>query len=81
MPCLRRAERRRGSHRNIVACVAARAPVGIDELKQFLLAQLPAWQVPRQWWFVDSLSANSRGKLSRAEWRRRFSEGQPGKAS
>ena len=65
----------------IVACVAANAPVASDELKQFLLAKLPAWQVPRKWWFVDSLSANSRGKLSRAEWRRRFSEGLPGKAS
>jgi long-chain acyl-CoA synthetase len=65
----------------IVACVAANAPVASDELKQFLLAKLPAWQVPRKWWFMDSLSANSRGKLSRAEWRRRFSEGQPGKAS
>jgi long-chain acyl-CoA synthetase len=63
----------------IVACVAASAPVTPDELKQFLLAKLPAWQVPRKWWFVDSLTANSRGKLSRAEWRKRFSEVQPGK--
>ncbi len=42
------------------------------ELKQFLLQTLPAWQVPREWRFVDSLSANARGKISRAEWRRRF---------
>ncbi len=65
----------------IVACVAAGAPVASDELKQFLLAKLPAWQVPRKWWFVDSLSANTRGKLSRAEWRKRFREGLHGKAS
>lgn len=56
----------------VVACIAAGARVGADELKQFLLARLPAWQVPRKWWFVDSLSVNQRGKLSRAEWRERF---------
>ncbi len=56
----------------IVACVAANHPVAADDLKQFLLARLPAWQVPRKWWFQDSLSANQRGKLSRAEWRKRF---------
>ncbi len=61
---------------DIVACVVARAPIGIAELKQFLLEQLPAWQVPRQWCFVDSLSPNQRGKVSRAEWRKRFSEQQ-----
>jgi acyl-CoA synthetase (AMP-forming)/AMP-acid ligase II len=43
-------------------------------LKQFLLGKLPAWQMPREWWFVESLSANTRGKLSRAEWRRKFLE-------
>ncbi len=58
----------------IVACVAARSPIGAAELKQFLLEKLPAWQVPRQWCFVDSLSPNQRGKVSRAEWRRMFSE-------
>jgi len=58
----------------IAACVAADARVEADQLKQFLLARLPAWQVPRQWWLVESLSANSRGKLSRAEWRKRFIE-------
>jgi len=56
----------------IVACVAASAPIAAEGLKQFLLARLPAWQVPREWWFVESLSANARGKVSRAEWRHRF---------
>jgi acyl-CoA synthetase (AMP-forming)/AMP-acid ligase II len=57
----------------IVAIVAAeaRGPV----LKQFLLGKLPAWQVPREWHFVDSLQASPRGKVPRAEWRRRFSAG------
>ena len=58
----------------IVACVVARPGVTGDALRQFLLERLPAWQVPREWWLVESLSANDRGKLSRAEWRRRFVE-------
>jgi acyl-CoA synthetase (AMP-forming)/AMP-acid ligase II len=56
----------------IVACVVPRQSVTRDSLKQFLLEKLPTWQVPREWWLVDSLSANDRGKLSRAEWRKRF---------
>jgi acyl-CoA synthetase (AMP-forming)/AMP-acid ligase II len=60
----------------IVVCVTASAPIDSAQLKQFLLEKLPAWQVPRQWCFVDSLSPNQRGKISRAEWRKRFSAGQ-----
>jgi acyl-CoA synthetase (AMP-forming)/AMP-acid ligase II len=41
-------------------------------LKQFLLRKLPGWQVPREWWFVKSLDANTHGKISRAEWRGEF---------
>jgi len=59
-----------GRAETIVAVVAADAKE--DELKQFLLERLPAWQVPRQWHFVDSLSTNARGKISRAEWRRKI---------
>ena len=58
----------------IVACVAVKSGAAADGLKQFLLAKLPAWQVPRQWVFVESLPTNQRGKLSRAEWRRRLPE-------
>jgi acyl-CoA synthetase (AMP-forming)/AMP-acid ligase II len=58
----------------IVACVATRASVPDEVLKQFLLSRLPAWQVPREWWFVPSLETNQRGKLSRAEWRKKFLE-------
>jgi acyl-CoA synthetase (AMP-forming)/AMP-acid ligase II len=56
----------------IVACVSTLAPVSSASLKQFLLGKLPAWQVPREWWFVDSLDTNVRGKLSRAQWREKF---------
>ncbi len=58
----------------IVACVSATTNVSGEILKQFLLAQLPAWQVPREWWLVESLFSSSRGKLSRAEWRKRYLE-------
>ncbi len=57
---------------NIVACVVGNSAATSDALKQFLLAKLPAWQVPRDWWFVESLEVNHRGKLSRAEWRRKY---------
>jgi len=56
----------------IVACVVAGAVAKGETLKQFLLEKLPAWQTPREWRFVDSLSPNQRGKLSRAEWRTRL---------
>ena len=61
-----------GRAETIVACVEQRSSVTVDELRQFLLARLPAWQIPREWFFVESIAANQRGKLSRAEWRRRF---------
>ena len=58
----------------IVACVVANGDglADAEPLRQFLLRSLPAWQMPRDWWFVDSLSANNRGKISRAEWRQRY---------
>jgi acyl-CoA synthetase (AMP-forming)/AMP-acid ligase II len=56
----------------IVACVAAKRHGTVGELKQFLLRKLPGWQVPREWWFVKSLEANRRGKVSRAEWREKY---------
>jgi acyl-CoA synthetase (AMP-forming)/AMP-acid ligase II len=51
----------------ILAVVAGSATEA--ELKEFLLETLPAWQVPREWRFVPSLTASARGKISRAEWR------------
>jgi len=56
----------------IVACVVAQRGVTGDTLRSFLLEHLPAWQLPRDWRFVDSLAPNQRGKLSRAEWRARL---------
>jgi long-chain acyl-CoA synthetase len=54
----------------IVAVIVSSATE--SELKNFLLQTLPAWQLPREWHFVDLLSTNARGKISRAEWRKRF---------
>jgi len=58
----------------IVACVNASRHSVKEELKQFLLRKLPGWQVPREWWFVDSLERNGYGRLSRAECRKNFLE-------
>lgn len=56
----------------IVACVVSRGSLTEKKLRHFVSERLPAWQVPRTWWFVDSLGVNQRGKLSRAQWRQRF---------
>ena len=56
----------------IVACVAAEEGTSPDELKQFMLDRLPAWQVPRDFWFVPELLPDQRGKLSRAAWRKKY---------
>ncbi len=56
----------------IVACVAGDTTMSGESLRQFAMSKLPAWQVPREWWIVDSLEINHRGKLSRAEWRKRY---------
>ncbi|MHB8520952.1 MAG: class I adenylate-forming enzyme family protein [Limisphaerales bacterium] len=61
-----------GRTESIVAVVATQATE--LELKTFLQEKLPAWQVPREWCFVESFGANPRGKISRAKWRRRFLE-------
>ena len=58
---------------HIVACVTSGQRGIKEELKQFLLQKLPSWQVPREWWFVDSLGINGHGKkLARSQWRNDF---------
>ena len=56
----------------IVACVAVNGRLTAEILKQFLLTKIAAWKVPREWWIVDSLQTNERGKRSRAEWRENY---------
>ncbi|MEO7300622.1 MAG: class I adenylate-forming enzyme family protein [Verrucomicrobiota bacterium] len=56
----------------IVACVAVQGRVTTEILKQFLLTKIATWKVPREWWIVDSLQTNERGKRSRARWRENY---------
>jgi acyl-coenzyme A synthetase/AMP-(fatty) acid ligase len=60
---------------HIVACVTANRRGAEDELKQFVQQKLPGWQLPREWWFVESLEINGHGKkAARAQWRKDFLE-------
>lgn len=63
-----------GRSERIVVCVSARENSGAAALHTFLSERLPPWQLPRDWWFTDALAANARGKISRADWRRRYLE-------
>jgi len=60
----------------IAACVVPRRKVPVEELRQFLLGQLPAWQVPRHWQMLEALPVNGRGKLPRAQLRGLFARAQ-----
>ena len=46
-----------------VACIVG--DVSAAALRQFCTANLAAWQVPRDFWIVEALPFNERGKLSR----------------
>ncbi len=59
-------------HEMIVACVVTESPIAAESLRQYLLNLLPAWQVPKAWWFVPQLPTNTRGKIARNEWRQKF---------
>ena len=48
-----------------VACIVG--DVSTDALHRHCAAALPSWQVPRDFWMLDSLPVNERGKLSRRE--------------
>jgi long-chain acyl-CoA synthetase len=56
----------------IVAAVVTQSPVTNEQLRTFLLERIPAWQVPRDWLFAETLTSNRLGKVSRAEWRSRY---------
>lgn len=48
-----------------VACVVGQTIAPAD-LRQFCRQKLPAWQCPRDFWFLDAIPLNERGKASRA---------------
>jgi len=57
---------------NIVVCLVSSVSRSSESLRDFLSVRLPSWQVPRDWWFVEDLDVNARGKISRAIWRERY---------
>ncbi len=56
----------------IVACINSREAIDFSTLNRFLSGHLPAWQMPREMWFTRELLPNTRGKISRADWKERF---------
>jgi acyl-coenzyme A synthetase/AMP-(fatty) acid ligase len=62
----------RNAHENQIVAVVVGEESALETIKQSAGAELPAWKIPRQWMFVDSLGANERGKVSRAQWREKF---------
>jgi long-chain acyl-CoA synthetase len=58
----------------VVAALNTKEKTPISDLTNFLSQKLPAWQIPRRWWFTKDLVPNVRGKISRAEWKRRYLE-------
>ena len=64
---------RRGERGEVmVACVVCHGLGTEREFAAFLRDRLPAWQVPKEWWLVKSLSVNQRGKLSRRQLRDQY---------
>lgn len=64
-----------GQENRIIAVIVGDAS-SLAAIKAAAGEKLPAWQLPREWRFVESLAANQRGKISRPEWRRRFLAGE-----
>lgn len=62
----------KGEFENQIAAVVVGEKGELESIRHFLGDRLPAWQLPKQWHFVDSLLPNERGKVSRADWRERL---------
>jgi acyl-CoA synthetase (AMP-forming)/AMP-acid ligase II len=59
----------------VVALLVVRGKAEVATLRSHASRRLPSWQVPRVWCVTEELGVNARGKLSRAEWRRRYLAG------
>jgi acyl-CoA synthetase (AMP-forming)/AMP-acid ligase II len=59
----------------VVACVLANPEVTENDLLRFCRSALSGWQVPKRIFIVDMIPTNERGKISRRDLARRFSEG------
>lgn len=55
-----------GRGEGILAVVVPAGPVSASALREWLALRLPAWQIPREFRFVDALPVNERGKVVRA---------------
>ena len=58
----------------VAACVLASPQISENDLLRFCRAGLSPWQVPKRIFILDAFPANERGKISRRELARRFSE-------
>jgi acyl-coenzyme A synthetase/AMP-(fatty) acid ligase len=65
-----------GTLRNeeVVAFVVASPHVSESDLLRFCRGGLSPWQVPKQIFMVDEIPTNERGKISRRDLARRFSQ-------
>jgi long-chain acyl-CoA synthetase len=64
-----------GAMRNeeVTACVVATPDVRETDLLQFCRSALSTWQVPKRIFIMNAIPTNERGKISRRELSRRFS--------
>ncbi len=59
----------------VAACVRASPDVSESDLLRFCRTALSGWQVPKRIFIVDIIPTNERGKISRRDLARQFSEG------
>jgi len=59
----------------VAACVLASPDVSESDLLRFCRTALSGWQVPKRIFIVDIIPTNERGKISRRELARQFSQG------
>lgn len=62
-----------GRGESIAACVATES--SMEQLRSHCASRLPSWQVPRDWFLLDELPVNARGKISRPALRKAAGEG------
>ena len=51
-------------------------PITPDELRAFLSARIPRWQLPERWCFIDEVPKTSVGKFKKTTLREQFAAGQ-----
>ena len=59
----------------VAACVLASPDTSESDLLRFCRTALSGWKVPKRIFIVDTIPANERGKISRRELARQFSQG------